>query len=458
MPSATPSILQSYASEPAVHALLDACVGRLARRDCDSFQIDEMALRHIADWLRAALANEEPWLKNVDEQGRPKKLLKFGSNKAITQEADKAMLKAAQRLRSTSVKLIDRDEALVEMLEDGYYVVRLLTPAALDQESAEMQHCIGNGGYDEHLKTGRHEYFSLRDEAGRPHVTLEVKNGHVAQFQGKQNAFPIDKYRDLLIPFMKTRKWRVDIPAYRLGYVIDAHGEWHSIHKLPEDLEVVGDLDLKQTTLISLPKGLKVRGNLLLSQSDIKILPDGLWVGESLSLHYSDIEVLPENLTVGSNLFLGRTRIANLPETLVVGGYLDLIGTDIKTLPAVISVGGSLYLAETQISSLPDSLKVKGDLDIRRTAIRSLPENLVVNGTLDLSSNEISMLPENIYVGMEIIIKGTRIKHLPVSIPDTAIIRSNKGQMSAARFRQLHGNQAIVPDPTPNGRPIRSVY
>jgi len=55
-------------------------------------------LSHIADWLKAATVNRQPWLGHVDERDRPRKLMKFGSVEAIVNEADKAMLKAAQRL------------------------------------------------------------------------------------------------------------------------------------------------------------------------------------------------------------------------------------------------------------------------------------------------------------------------------------------------------------------------
>ncbi len=151
--------------------LLSYCVGRLMLRtakaggDWREIARDE-ELRHIADWLKAAIVNENAWLKNVDEWGRPKKLLKFSSIEDIIKEADKAMLKATQRLGS--VKLVEGDEELYAHLEDGSYLVRLKTPAALDRESAQMQHCIGNGSYDDELDKPDNLYLSLRDKHGKP--------------------------------------------------------------------------------------------------------------------------------------------------------------------------------------------------------------------------------------------------------------------------------------------------
>ncbi len=159
-------------------------------------------IRHITDWLKAAVGNDEAWLKHLDDRGRPKKLMKFSSMEDITKEANKAMLKAAQRF--SAVKLVEGDEELYAELQDGFYVVRLLTPAALDRESAQMQHCIGNGGYDKALANPDNLYLSLRDKHGKAHATLEVNDGKLIQLQGKQNTVPVDKYLDVLVPFLKS--------------------------------------------------------------------------------------------------------------------------------------------------------------------------------------------------------------------------------------------------------------
>lgn len=405
------ALIEASVSAPDVRALLDICIGRLASRDGDRFKIDDEQLRHIADWLRAALTNDEPWLKNVDDRGRPKKLMKFGSVYAIVREADKAMLKAAQKLRV--VKLADGDEELVETLQDGYYVVRLLTPTALDRESAEMQHCIGNGGYDEYLECDKHEFLSLRDKAGRPHVTMEIENGCVTQLQGKQNAVPVKKYRDLLIPFIKVQKLQVDIPAYRLGYVIDIHGDWHRIDELPEGLEVEGSVNLARTYVSSIPRGLKVGSYLSLAHSAIKKLPEGLEIGGELNLNYTDIEALPRDLKVGGDLSLIGSEIRSLPENLIVGKGLYLSDTKIGTLPRSLIVHGDVVLDGSDIVSLPEGLRFAGNLDLQRTAISALPKGLVVEGHLDLRETPIRSLPEDLMVGGSIDLDGSDIVQLP---------------------------------------------
>ena len=466
-------ILLPYTSDPAVFALLDASVGRILRREGDATSIDKERLRHIADWLRAALVNDEPWLKNVDEHSRPKKLLKFGSIAAVAREADKAMLKAAQRLKG--VKLVEGDEELVEMLEDGYYVLRLLTPAALDRESAQMQHCIGNGAYDDSLKHKNRQYLSLRDPQGKAHATIEVRNGRIIQLQGKQNAPPITKYLDALSPYIRSSGLGVDVPASHLGHVIDVDGVWHPLDNLPEGLTVEGWLDLGGTEIARLPKGLKVSGHLNLAFTPIKTLPEGLSVGGDLYLNNTLITALPEGLTIGGDLCLDHTRIAELPDDLSVGRDLSLSFTKVTTLPKGLTVCrdlrvnntkitslpegltvvGNLVLSDTPIRALPDDLRVGYDLTLNDTAIEKLPKGLTVNGHLDLRRTPITnlpegltvkrdlhlhyapikTLPEGLAVGGRLSLYKTSITSLPDSIDDDTTVHCNYGTMTAKEFR-----------------------
>jgi len=49
---------------------------------------------------------------------------------------------------------------------------------ALKYEGDTMQHCVG--GYCPDVESGRSQIFSLRDEKGRPHATIEVKAGRLS--------------------------------------------------------------------------------------------------------------------------------------------------------------------------------------------------------------------------------------------------------------------------------------
>ena len=393
--------LLPYTPDPGVVGLMDACVGRILRRERDAIIVDKERLRHIADWLRAAIANDEPWLKNVDEHGRPKKLMKFGSIDAIVREADKAMLKAAQKLRG--VKLVDGDEELVETLQDGYYVVRLLTPTALDRESAEMQHCIGNGAYDDSLNDGRRAYLSLRDPQGKAHVTMEVSDRSIVQLQGKQNTRPIRRYIDILIPYIRASGLAVGPHAAQLGHIIDIDGVWHPFDKLPEGLTVEGNLDLSDTPITKLPDGMTVKGDLDLSHTPITELPKGMTVGGFLFADNTPITDLPEGLTVEQGLHLSYTKIFALPEGLKVNNFLHLSYTPITALPEGLTVGCNLHLCGTPITTLPKGLKVGGHLNLCGTPLTASADRLAVDSGLRLDDASIFSLPDDLSVGGRII-------------------------------------------------------
>ena len=74
-------------------------------------------------------------------------------------------------------------------LPNNMSAYQLLTPAALDFESEYMGHCVGKGGYDSGVKNGSIEIYSIRDERGEPHATLEVRGKEVHQVKGKQGNY-----------------------------------------------------------------------------------------------------------------------------------------------------------------------------------------------------------------------------------------------------------------------------
>lgn len=241
--------------------LLSLCLGRIllsaARRgeDWKTLATDSQA-NHIRDWLKAAIVSDSDWLTKLDDLGRPKKLMKFGSVAAIVAEADKAMLKASQS--ASRIVLRSEDEELHAELANGYYLVRLKTPAALDRESAEMKHCIGNGAYDDAVSEASKLYLSLRSPNGKAHATIEIVDGVIKQLQGKLNERLGEGYMARLIPYLSENKFDVDVPVTDLRYVVDVNHVWHDVEKLPKRLEVKGNLDLRMVYVRFLPAGLKV--------------------------------------------------------------------------------------------------------------------------------------------------------------------------------------------------------
>jgi len=70
----------------------------------------------------------------------------------------------------------------------------------------------------------------------------------------------------------------------------------------------------------------------------------------SLDLRGSPVEKLPDNLQVGGDLFLENTPIRELSDNLQVGGGLFLHNTSIKELPNNLKVGRNLLLGNTPLS------------------------------------------------------------------------------------------------------------
>jgi len=84
---------------------------------------------------------------------------------------------------------------------------------------------------------------------------------------------------------------------------------------------------------------------------------------EFIRLVGMDID-LPDNLNVVGTLDLRGVNITSLPSNLSVSGSLHLRGTDITKLPDNLIVGGRLYIRGSNINmmSLPDNLSVNGHI------------------------------------------------------------------------------------------------
>lgn len=340
-------------------------------------------VRHVADWIGAAVVNDADWLKQLD-QGKPVRFKKIDSLEIATAEADKDMRIARKAMaeKLKDIPLGEGEKTAME-LDNGYRMVRLMTATALDRESAGMGHCIGDGNYDQPLADGSSQFFSLRDAKNAPHATIEVdtKENDLLQCQGKENKPPVAKYLPYLHDFLKDRRYRITskVPAIRTG-LIQVGDAYYDIHKLPENLRVPGDLDLNETSITSLPKGLEVGGSLYLNSTPINTLPEGLKVGSSLFLQDTPITSLQDSLDVGGSLYLAGSKINSLPKGLHVRRDLSLRDTKISSLPQGLKVGGNLLISNTPITSLPEDLVVGGDIHVRGTGVQCIPQTARIGG------------------------------------------------------------------------------
>ena len=391
--------LSTFSEDAEVRRLMYHCVGRVlvkirnARRNWREAGL-AVDLKHVADWIEVAILHDEDWLANVDEQGRPKKLLKFSDLDGILKEANKAMIKRA--MKTPVIKIDEGEEVVDHIFGDGWYIARLLTERALDNESAAMQHCVGHGIYDTDVREGRTVILSLRDPHNNPHVTIEidVKANSVQQIRGKQNERPKAEYARRVRIFLNCRDYDQIYRPIEIGIVVDEMGIKHNIDCLPEGLAIKGTLDLKECALEALPRYLEVRGDLNIERSNIRTLPDGLKVSGSLRAAGSMLERLRPDHGIARDIDVSKTRLSELPDDLEVDGRLNI--------------------SDTVITRLPRRLVITGDLDMKSTDVKVVPADMIVGFNYHLSSSGVRRFEaSSLYVGGSLVMNDCGKVHLP---------------------------------------------
>jgi len=93
-----------------------------------------------------------------------------------------------QRFHAEGQDVEGQDIRTIMAFKDGWRMVQLLTPQALDRESYLCSHCVGKGGYDKALADGSRRVFSLRDAENKPYATLAaLPDGSVIEAKGHSN-------------------------------------------------------------------------------------------------------------------------------------------------------------------------------------------------------------------------------------------------------------------------------
>jgi hypothetical protein len=429
-------LFETLTTDRRVLELLSYCLGRVLVNDAKRrggpviAPTAEVAM-HIQDWLAAAVANGEHWLANVDTVGRPKKLLKFADVAAIVKEADKAMERFA---RHASATILDEGAEAVEMeFDDGWAVVRLLTPEALDKESAAMQHCIGQGAYDEKLAGGRHLYLSLRDPFGKAHATMELigQGKAISQLRGKQNEEPLPRYIDRMMVFLKAIGGAPRQLSPDSRWVFDTDGNRHDLQALPDGVTLSGDIRI-DTRDISLPSTLAIEGGLHIQWSNVT-MPTALEVGGDLSVKGSALTGVPVRLSVSLGLFYEKVDCEAVCDQIDLGLGFVLAHCSVERLPrglidTVVSIENCprltgidelsrvdcLHLrSNAGITALPDGLKITSFLDVQKTPISEFPVNVEIGGSITLAGVNLLALPENLHVRGSLSIQDNPISALP---------------------------------------------
>ncbi len=187
------------------------------------------------------------------------------------------------------------------------------------------------------------------------------------------------------------------------------------MRRLPADLAVHGDLDLRQCErLRHLGDGLCVERDLRIGGS---LRPGQLSRAERAreasrrrAAGSGDGEAPAAARVLGAGKDR-HTPLATLPENLFVGGSLWLVSCPyVRSFPARFSIGGSIFLSGcTSLAELPRGLRVAGDLTILGgPSLTALPEGLHVAGNLRIEGTQIAALPPDLHVGGDITLAGCR--------------------------------------------------
>ena len=161
------------------------------------------------------------------------------------------------------------------------------------------------------------------------------------------------------------------------------------ITELPDNLKVLGGLDLSNAGVTKLPKGLEVECWLEISNTEIEELPEDTKFGGHLYVRNMKKPFsFQKEMRVNGELYLGDTTIKQMPERLYIRDIDNLMYTKLDNIKS-IDVYRYLNLAYTEIFKLSDNLVAYGGLDLNGTPIKELPKGLIVGYVLVLNYTEL---------------------------------------------------------------------
>ena len=184
------------------------------------------------------------------------------------------------------------------------------------------------------------------------------------------------------------------------------------VTELPDNLKVLGSLDLRQTSITKLPKGLEVERTIDISETDIEELPKDTKFGANLLINNMKKPFsFPEVVKVNGYFDCRVTIIKRMPEEIYIKWGCDLVGSTFDKLPEVMEIGEGLFLYDTNTTELPECIKnVYSDFNLHNTKVTKLNENLVVYMGLNLSDTLIVELPKGLIVGNMLELCDTKLK------------------------------------------------
>ncbi len=349
---------------------------------------------------------------------------------------------------------------VIKEYPDGYSIVEMLPSPVYDEngklqyhtslkfESDEMGHCVGRGGYNQHIgKEGWH-FYSLRgaDENGVmvPHCTISIENGKLAQIKGNSNGAVKNRYIPDVRDFVKS----LDMPIpesekSRIGYVNDSNNKEVDLFALKENTRLdelslsAGDYKGINLANISYVKTLNFEGgvtrkdfeeiakiglieNLTLSNENeaqcyTQTLPnverlvvkgnfDLPNIGKARYIKYTGIKEYDFNhdyrrlkqLELEEDVPLNIEKAPILEEGIRGGIWGD--ASKLSTKELLSKMFGSKWV-EKYVFEQEGRLIVNTDLDFKRRGLSHFPYDfgdIKINGTLNLRENQLMDIPNPI--------------------------------------------------------------
>ena len=301
--------------------------------------------------------------------------------------------------------------------KDGDYTwVKLKTKAAYECEGESMGHCVG--GYDP--DNPENIIISLWDKKGRPHVTIEMRDYNVedyddrpggvgydleeiVQIKGKANEPPADKYKDITARFVK--KWLdgaefndeaksiKDLDPSRVvrddgaGIGMFRHeggdGAWHWHFKDTKLWDKINEIDVIPVQSQTLQE---IRKRMFDDPSA------GLLVDGNVNLSHGYFDEIPEEIAnirgiTDGSLYLNNNRLTSLKNSpMDVEGSVHAAFNELETLeggPEIVE--GDFKVDNNNLKNLKGLPKyISGDLHINDNPLESLEgaQDTIVDGTV----------------------------------------------------------------------------
>lgn len=209
----------------------------------------------------------------------------------------------------------DRGVYKIMDVNDGLYVVQLFSPQSLDYEGSMLNHCVGDGYYDNQVYLKSVQIYSIRDARGYPYLTIEVNNGKISQCYGYNNRVPNDpKLRTAVRTLMRAQNLDIDTWNPLIAYT-------------------------KQNNILY----------------DVFNLPENFVLNHSIDLCGMGLEKLPNmsTVTVNSDFLCSTNKLTDLtgaPNT--VKNEVKCSCNPLKSLRGMPrNIGGKIYLSETQLTT-----------------------------------------------------------------------------------------------------------